>query len=450
MIRGKTILPAKLPAFLVLVVLAALAAGCGESSGELTWAQWRGPNGLGLSEADDLPLHWNKDGAGIKWSAALEGTGTSSPVVAGDRVYVTSATVAQVGQQVELMVTSFDLDSGKTLWRTTVVQRPRERMHMINSSAGPTPVTDGERVFAYFGSHLAALDRSGETLWVKEIDPAYLEEARYAAGSSLVLFGDTVIVLRDRERVAEELEGWIAAFDKATGEEVWKKKTGPSCCSYTTPILIDGAESQELFVVLAGYVSSYDPATGKRLWRKKQVIAQPVSSPVVEGDLLCVASGAHGHRQARCWERTVEDGAVNWKGLWKYAKWVPDTSSPVLLDSRFYLLTEKGILRAIDARNGKLIWQKRLERAGYRASLVAGAGRLYAVAQTGTVSVVDPADGATLAVNTMPAETYVASPAIAGGYFLVRSDSHLYCIVGTDAATASEDSGASVSGESAT
>ncbi len=432
-----------------LPMLAILAIGCGGSSTELTWAQWRGPNGLGISDAIDVPLYWNRDGAGIKWSAPIEGTGTSSPIVAGDRVYVTSATAAQVGQEVELRLASFDLDSGKKLWQTIVIQRPRERMHLINSSAGPTPVTDGRHVFAYFGSHLAALDTRGKTVWVKEIDPEYLEEARYAAGSSLILYDDMVVVLRDRERVGDELEGWIAAFDKATGETVWKKKTGPSCCSYVTPLVIDGAEGRELFVVLAGYVSSYDPQTGKRLWRKKQAIAQPVSSPVTEGDLLCVASGAHGHRQARCWEKSVENGAVEWKGLWKYAKWVPDTSSPVLLDGRLFLLTEKGILRAIDARTGRLVWQKRLERSGYRASLVAAGGNLYAVAQTGTVSVVNPAEGETLAINSMPEESYVASPAVAGGCLLVRSDSHLYCIEGTDAATVSAGSGVPVPEESA-
>ena len=127
-----------------------------------------------------------------------------------------------------------------------------------------------------------------------------------------------------------------------------------------------------------------------------------------------------------------EGGETIWKPLWKLGKWVPDTSSPILLDGWLYLLTEKGILRCLEARTGKMIWQIRLETAGYRASLVAGAGKLYALGQTGAVSVISPDDGEILAVNYLPESQYIASPAIAGGCLLFRSASELYCVDGAE------------------
>ncbi len=418
---------------LLLLAVGLALAGCGGKDQETSWPQWRGPGGLGISGATELPVTWDKDGSGIKWSARIDGIGTSSPIAIGDRVYLTSAKA--VGRQVELQVHSFDLSTGERVWQTTVAQRRREKRHRMNSSAGPTPVSDGKTTFAYFGSHLAALDAGGNTIWVREIDPQYLKDSRYGAGSSLVLAGDLVIVLRDRERVAEDQVGWIAAYDKATGEPVWRSQWDDSCCSYITPLALD-REGQsggtELFVVLAGYVASFDPKTGRMLQRQDQVIAQPVASPVFEDDLVCVASGAHANREAGCWQIVEEAGKTTWKLLWKIAKWVPDTSSPILMDGRLYLLTEKGILRCLEARTGAMIWQIRLERSGYRASLVMGAGKLYAVGETGAVSVISPNDGEILAVNTMPESHYIASPAIAGGCLLIRSSSELYCVDGAD------------------
>lgn len=416
----------------VLLSALILCTGCSGKDADSSWPQWRGPGGLGISDAPALPMSWGRDGTGIKWTASIDGVGTSSPIASGGLVFVTSARPS--GKRVELLVHGIDLATGESLWQTPVARRKPERKHRMNTSAGPTPVSDGETVFAYFGSHLAALDGAGEVAWVHEIDPNYLDEARYAAGSSLVLSGDLVIVLRERERVADELIGWIAAFDKATGERVWRTEWTDSCCSYVTPLVLDhGTPSgkRELFVVLAGYVVSYDPETGQELWRKNQKIAQPVSSPVVEDDLVCVASGAHANRQARCWE-IVEDGeAVKWRSLWKKSRWVPDTSSPVLLEGKLYLLTEKGILRALDARTGEMDWQKRLEMAGYRASLLAGGGHLYAVGDSGAVSIVSPADGEVVAVNYLPDSLYVASPAVAEGCLLIRSATDLYCVDGT-------------------
>lgn len=423
----------------LLLSITALIA-CGSEAENADWPRWRGPEGLGISSADELPIHWSADGAGIRWRAAIDGVGTSSPIALGDRVYVTSAKA--VARDVELQVHAYDLGSGESLWQSSVARRRPERSHQMNTSAGPTPVTDGDSIFAYFGSHLAAIDRDGDVKWAHEIDPDYLKESRYAAGSSLVLFDDLVIVLRDRERVGEELVGWMAAYDKGTGERVWYQEWDDSCCSYTTPLVLDRPGkpgAKQLFVVLAGYVASFDPETGELIERAEQGIAQPVASPVVEGNLICVASGAHANREALCFEVAEDPEQPSWKPLWRFPRWVPDTSSPLLINGRFYLLTEKGILRSLDARSGEMLWQIRLESAGYRASLVAGAGKIYALGETGVVSVISPEDGAILAVNRLPESRYVASPAIAGDCLVFRSWSELVCVEGTGAASAAPE-----------
>lgn len=414
-----------------LLLSLGLFLACGSPADDPDWSQWRGPGGQGISNRAELPRSWNEDGAGIKWSSTIDGEGTSSPIALGRTVYLTSA--KRIRREVDLQVHGFDLESGDQHWSTTIARRTRERAHRMNGPAGPTPVSDGESLFVYFGSHLAALDMDGEIRWVEEIDSNYLEESRYAAGSSLVLHDDLVIVLRDRERVDEELIGWIAAYDKSTGDTVWKRDWQDSCCSYTTPFFLKGrSDTPELVVVLAGAILILDPLTGEVLGRVEQTIAQPVASPVSEGNLICLASGAHANRQAGCWELEDGVGASRWRALWSYAKWVPDTASPILLDGRLFLLTEKGILRCVDARTGELIWRSRLGTAGHRASLLAGAGRIYALGESGTVTVFSPADGKVVAENTLPGSEYFASPAVAGNCILFRSGSALHCVDGVE------------------
>lgn len=419
-----------------LSALAVLAlAGCaGEPPVPGEWPQFRGPEGTGVSSAEGLPLHWNEEGEGIRWQVEVPDKGISSPIVSGGRVFLTSE--EQQGEDTALKVLSFDLKTGAQQWQTTLFSRGREEFpprSIDNSPAGPTPVADGEFVYVYFGSHLAALDYRGKVVWLEEIDPRYLQEVWYGASSSLVLVGDKIIVFRDREKAEEELHGWIAAFDKKTGARVWKKQWKDTCCSYTTPLVLAREGGTELLVSMAGRIMSYDPDTGEVLWRKEMLTEQPVASPVIWEDLICVSSGAHFNKGMACWRMKAKRGKRP-QELWKGGKAIPETASPVLLNGLLFTVTERGIMSAHNAETGKAQWRKRLsgDAQVYHASLVAGDGKVYVTSMGGSVSVIAAESRfKVLAENQLPAEGVVATPAIADGCLVVRTSAHLMCVEGT-------------------
>ena len=427
---------ASLPVGVLALFLAACSGGP-RDAGE--WPQWRGPTGTGVSSAEGLPLSWDQEGAGVRWQVEVSDKGISSPIVSGGRVFLTSE--EQQGGNTALKVVSYDLATGALQWQTTVFTRTREKFpprSIANSPAGPTPVADGKFVYAYFGSHLAALDFRGRLAWLEEIDPRYLDDVWYGAGSSLVIAGNKIIVFRDREKTGEGDFGWLAAFDKKIGRRVWRKQWRDTCCSYTTPLVLERDSGTELVVSMAGRLASYDSDTGEFLWRRHHVLEQPVASPVVMDDLVCVASGAHFNKGMACWRMNDRRGKRP-KELWRSARAIPETSSPVLYNGFLFTLTERGIMSCYNSESGKLAWRKRIAGGVYHASLIAGDDKIYAFSMGGLVSVIAAEPRfKTLAENQLPARGVVASPAIAGGCLVVRTAEHLLCIdgAGTDSEAA--------------
>ncbi len=413
-----------------------LLSGCGGADRETTWPQFRGPGGNAVSTEVGLPTAWEADGSAFRWRFASPYEGLSSPIVAGSRIFLTGERVEEGSS--DLRVFALSLESGELEWESSVVSREREsfpQRSVVNSPAGMTPATDGELVFADFGTHLVALDFDGELLWSREIQPDYLELMYYGAGSSLVLTADSVIVFRDRERLDEGVEGWIAAFDKATGESRWRIGWEDTCCSFTTPMVVERAERTEVVAVLSSRVVSWDAATGEEIWRRPITATQPVSSPALEGDLLCVATGAHQRKQTACWQLDA-DGTPGDEPLW-HEKWAPGTGSPLLYDGLFFILHENGFLRCQDARGGKVQWQTRLPEPPYHASLVAGDGKIYAVSRGGRVSVFAAGPGLRqLADNELPDINVLATPAIADGCLIVRTAESVLCIEDPNAGSA--------------
>lgn len=418
----------------LLIGLALAATGCGPRETAGIWPQWRGSGGTGISSETSLPEQWTET-EGVRWVADLPGEGTSSPIVGRDLVFLTTAEGSR--KATRLSVLAVRLADGEIVWQTEILVRPAGKLHRMNTPAGATPATDGKRVYAYFGSHLAALDLAGQLLWTREIDDRYLQETRYGASSSLVLLDDRIIVLQDRETVVEDETGWLAAFAKEDGGELWRVDWSHTCCAYTTPLVLELGGRQQIFVALAGSVVGYDPADGSKLWERDQDMNQPVASPVLEGDLLCTASGAHGVRETVCRRIGHQRGETTVEELWRTKRSVPATASPVLLDGRLYIVTEMGILLCLDATSGETLWRKRLDAGGYHASLVAGGGKLYAISNRASISVVatEP-EFRLLAENPLPAVGVIASPALADGCLLVRTPEQLLCIEGSGPANA--------------
>lgn len=420
------------------------AAGCGGGT-PADWPQFRGPAGLGIADTKTLPSTWGKGSSNIRWNTEVPGRGNSSPVVADGRIYLTSVLAQRDGEAgdgaaetgapertVERVVVAVDLATGELLWQTPVFAAPRLKGHRFNTDAAPTPVTDGESVYAYFGSHLARVSRDGKLVWVKEVDPTYESYVRYGVASSPILVGKAVVVVQDREEAYNEDLGWMAAYDSATGDEIWRKQWDDTCCSYSTPLLWrrPGA-GEELVFAYSGAVVGHDPKTGERLWRHEYNMWQFVGGLAAQGDVLCVLGGAHNNKGNLCIRVTGPSRGATIEQLWYERRRAPETSSAVLYGGRLYAVTEGGVMSCYDALSGKLHWAEDLEPGrGFRASLVAGDGKVYAHPTWGPTAVIDATtdEHRIVAWNDLEDGGNNATPAIAGGCLLLRTADRLYCI----------------------
>ncbi|MCP4662575.1 MAG: PQQ-binding-like beta-propeller repeat protein [bacterium] len=381
---------------------------------------------MGLSSEQGLPETWSAESSNIKWRVAIPGSGNSSPIVSRGRVFLTTAVKdPDGGSQVDRVCLAVDFETGEILWHTPVATAPAETRHRLNTTAGPTPATDGELVFAYFGAVLAALDMDGRIVWKNEVDPDYAKYSRYAAASSPTLTADAVIVIQDREYADTEDLGWLAAFEKKTGRQIWRRDWNETCCSYSSPLIVEQVSGPRLLFAHSGSVEEYDISSGETLWSHDVRLNQMVSSIVADEDLLCVAGGAHHVRGAACWRLSGTGKDTEVEVLWESGHGAPETASPILYDGKFFMVTNKGILSCLDPVSGERLWRKRLPQSGYHVSPVAGDGKVYVSNARGLTTVVAVKPKLrVIAENTLD-RGGTASPAIAGGSLLIRTKTHL-------------------------
>jgi hypothetical protein len=277
-------------------------------------------------------------------------------------------------------------------------------------------------------------------LWQREIDPGYGELTRYGAASSPVLTENDVIVVQDKEWARTEDVGWIAAFSKETGEPRWRTEWEHTCCSYSTPLVVDRGAGEEIVFAHSGEVTSYSAENGERLWSVQVEILQMVSTPVLKGDVLAVSGGAHNVKRTIFFRLESAGRDTRAEQLWDDPRFAPQNSSPVLYGERFFTVNDAGVLTSWDAATGEVVWNHRLSRGKNRASLVAGDGKVYVQSSSGVVTVVAAEDDGSpniLAENTLGDDGSNASPAIAGGCLLLRTARHLTCVeAGTEAEAA--------------
>lgn len=411
-----------------LFLLASLGLACARDAGP-EWPGFRGPGGLGVSPATDLPVEWGKDS--IRWKAPLPGRGNSSPIVSDGRVFITTAypdEASEAGRHWRAVL-AFDLRTGAQLWETRIASKVVERRHRINSVAAPTPATDGKQVFVFFGSVLAALTPDGAVNWTREVDPEYVRYSRYGAASSLALTERAVIVFADREYGYTEDLGWLGAFDKLTGEQLWRNEWDHTCCAYSTPVVIDRGAGEEILVAHSGRVAGYDAATGERMWEHLVPIQQNVSGPVYEGDWIGLAGGADHVRHSRGIRLTGLGHDTTTEVLWDRNQLIPQVSTPLLYNGIMFTVTDKGVMAALEPETGNELWRTRLDQTGSRAALIGGDGKVYVWSEYGKLAVVAAApELRILAQNELPEPGTNATPAIAGGCLLLRGKEHLYCI----------------------
>jgi outer membrane protein assembly factor BamB len=391
------------------------------------WPGWRGPRGDGTSTETGLPLTWG-DTEHVRWKTPIPGKGHSSPIVWGDRVFVTTC----LEEQQKRLLLCLDRRSGKVLWQRAVLEAKLERKHGLNSYASSTPATDGKHVWVTFLDHpdmrVYAYDFEGNLTWQKS--PGKLL-SHHGFCTSPVLHKDLLILNGDQDG-----DGYVVALDKETGVERWRIDRPNHTRSYCTPILIRSAREPKVTqLVLSGSkcVAGYDADTGKQLWIHDGPTEQYVASLVFLDETLFLTTGyPEFHLMG-----LSPDGRGNITGT-EYVRWhIPHKDnqakgaayvpSPLAHDGHFFVVSDVGYLGCIEAKTGKRLWLERLGRH-HSASPVLADGYLYLPDDDGTTWVVRASSRFEVVHRNALKEECYASPAVAHGNLFLRTVNHLYCI----------------------
>ena len=396
------------------------------------WQQWRGTHNDGISQETEAPIQWSQT-ENVKWRLPLPGEAASTPVVWEDKIFLTSAE----GDALVLMCVSTD---GKERWKQTFGHGNRSVRGGEANFAAPSPVTDGEHVWAFLGTgDLACYDFDGNQVWHTNIADRY---GKFRLG--FVMSSTPVL---DKDRLYIQLihsNAWLVlSLDKMTGKEIWKhdrKSDATAECehAYTSPILYRDAEREYLVVHGADYVTAHNLEDGSEIWRcgglnpisSYNYSLRLVASPVATKGLIVVPSAKNGpvlgiNPAAASGDITDSEWQV-----WKRQRGTPDVPSPLIYDGLVYLCRENGNLICLDAETGEEYYQERTHRHRHRASPVYANGHIYLTARDGVITVVKAGREFEIVASNAMHEDIAASPAIANGTLYLRSYQALYAIGG--------------------
>jgi outer membrane protein assembly factor BamB len=420
------------------------------------WPQWRGPQSQGVSSETGLPVEWSAR-KNLAWKAPLAGAGVSSPVVWGDRVIVTSQTGRAHGARgsfpllarddstlaerehpiqgaspapasesgdVFLVVEAFRRSDGSRLWEYRVKAAGEfPELHEKHNLATPTPVVDGERIYAWFGNgQIVALDLDGRAVWTRhlglEISPF---RNPWGHGSSPALYGDTLILLCDHRP-----RSYLLALDRRTGKQRWLADRGQGRASHSTPLVVRGPNGDELIVNSSERIDAYDPATGKPLWHAGGERQTPIPTAVFQDGVIYLSRGYRNSDYLAIrpgGKGDVSESHVLWRAS-SGASYVP---SIVFYEGLLYMTNEIGVVTCAEAKTGAQVWRRRLGGVFF-ASPVAGDGKIYMVSETGTTFVLRAGRQPEVLAENDLGERFLASPAISNGRLYLRSDGALFAI----------------------
>jgi outer membrane protein assembly factor BamB len=392
------------------------------------WPCWRGPDGLGVSLDTGFPESWSKEG--VAWRAEIPGKGASSPIVYGDRVYVTAQTSDQ-----GLHVIALKRDSGAVLWDKEVA-RGSVHANNLHNMATPTAVTDGRHVWALFGTgHFFCLDLDGAEVWHRNLSADYLPyHANHGYGSSPMLLNGRLYV-----PYMHQGPSFLLAVDAATGKTVWKKDRDFAAReeakdSYSSPIFIHENDRTDLVVQGAEALTAYDPGSGDERWMVKGMdVPHPYGRTVAgvaagDGLVIAVASGFQ-NRGYTIGVKTGGTGDVtSTHKAWTLTKFSPDCPSPLVYNGLVFTLRDDGMASCLDLKTGEAHWQERLFSDNVKVSPVGAEGRVYFTSGQGNTVVVKASSKfEVISKNAWNDET-LSSLALSDGRIYLRSASGLVCI----------------------
>jgi len=374
------------------------------------WPQFRGPLGNGIASAADVPA--KLDTNSIAWAADLPGRGLSSPIIIGDRVFVTCSSGPK---QDRLHVICFNAKDGTKRWERRFWATGRTMSHDKTSVAAPTPASDGERIFAIFSSNdLVCLDLEGNLIWIRGLTRDYPNASNSLGMSSSLTVTDGVLIAM----VENDSESFTAGFDAKTGVNRWKLDR-PKMANWTSPMLLKVAGRPTYVLLQSGKgLAAVEPATGKIVWDYGDGASTIPSATVSEGILYVPSHGI------TALEPSPEGNSP--KQLWRSSQLRPATASPVVLNKRVFTLNDAGVLSCGDAASGERLWQLRL-KGPFSATPLGAGSLLYCVNEKGLLQVVDTAapDGAVISEMDL-GKTILSTPSISHGAIYVRSDGKLW------------------------
>ena len=437
-----------LSTFIFVDLIGSSAAVAGES----VWPQFRGPNSLGVADGNQLPDQWDKS-KNIAWKAPVPGVGWSSPIGWNDKVFITS--VLKEGEletpkkglyfggdrpepskdRHVYKVLAYDLKSGRRLWEKDVHKAPPESsIHLKNTYASETPVTDGSRIYAYFGNlGLYCLDFDGNEIWSKQFD-SVPTRLGWGTAASPVLYKGRLYVVNDNDS-----KSFLTALDASTGDEIWRiNRDEPS--NWATPYIWENATRTEIITPGKNKVRSYN-LKGEQLWQFGGMSSIVIPTPFSKFGLLYITSGYVGDqvrplfavRPGASGDISLAEGeSSNHYIAWHHRKGGPYNPSPIVYGDYLYVLYDRGLLSCYDAKTGKLIYDReRLNKgsfAAFTASPWAYDGKLFCLSEDGETFVVQAGPEYQLLGKNSLDEMAMATPALLGNSLIIRTMGHLYSI----------------------
>lgn len=409
------------------------------------WPQWRGPFFNGMARGD-APLNWS-DTTSVKWKVPIPGRGFSTPAIWGDRIFLTTAVptgrvdraIASVtaghpaggrdaGVEQTFIVICLDRATGRTLWERVARKAiPHEGHHRLYGSfASNSPVTDGQYVFASFGSRgIYCYDFDGKLIWEK--DPGIRLQMRneFGEGAPPALDGNILVQTYDQES-----DSAVIAFDKRNGKVIWRKSRDEAS-SWSTPIFVERDGRKQVIVSASKKTRAYDAESGNVLWECAGLGFNVIPAPVTFNDSVLVMSGFINPNLMAIRLGGRGDLSGSNSILWSVNRATSYTPSPLLAGNLLYVLTDSGMLSCYDAATGKPFYQQKRLPSGesFKASPVGAGGKIYLAGESGTVTVVRMGEQfEVLASNTLTDQFFVSSPVIVGGEIFLRSEKNLFCI----------------------
>lgn len=428
---------------------------------EHNWAHWRGHMGNGVSTTATPPVSWSET-ENVKWKVAIPGRGSGSPVIWGDQVFVVSAvgdnraessgqpSVGGKGKgkgkggkgkgkskgrsaasadlpKMSFKLFCYDRNSGELKWQTTAVEAsPHEGTHQTNGFASASPCTDGERVYAHFGSRgLYCYSLDGELIWNRADFGKMETRAGFGEGSSPTLAGNKILVPWDHEGPSS-----LHALDKITGKTLWKTERDEPTC-WATPLVVKVGEKQQVIVNGQNYARAYDLESGEELWRCSGQTQRPVASPVSSEGIALIGSGFRGSFIGAFRLDGRGDIKDTENVVWTTGSDTPDIASLLLSNGRLYFHKGKtGILTCVDVATGeKHFGPERIDGVfSTYASPIAAGGHIYLTGRSGTTVVIKDSDSLEIVATNTVGEGVDATPAPVGKQLFIRGENHLFCI----------------------